>query len=100
MTNSGHFDEHGEIELREEFIVLAIPAETVEVTISAVIYHDGELMTVTKTMGMQDVREAIREAQDGYIPSDAMFSLTPMGEQQAEELINRYRDDEEEDGDT
>lgn len=64
------------IELSEDFIVLAIPRETVEVEIKAKIYHDGELLPVSKKMGMEEVREAFRKAETGYIDEDAEFVLT------------------------
>lgn len=84
-----------EVELTQEFIVLAIPAATLEVNITAKIYHEGEIHSVHKTMDFEEVREAIEEAKDGYIPSDALFSLTPLGEKVAAELQARYRGDAE-----
>ena len=80
------------VELEDEFIVLAIPKDTVEVTISAKVYHDGELQEVHRTMPPHEVREAFKEAETGYIPSDAVFSLTPLGEKYAEELIRNQRE--------
>ena len=51
-----------EVELSEEFIVLAIPATTVEVTISAKVWCDGEVVEVKRTMPFDEVRGAIKEA--------------------------------------
>ena len=79
------------IELENEFIVLAVPKNTVEVTISAKIYHNGELQDVHRTMDFQEVREACKEAEQGYIPSDAVFTLTPLGKKYVEELIQKQR---------
>lgn len=79
------------IELENEFIVLAVPKSTVEVTISAKVYHDGKLQDVHRTMGFDEVREAFKEAEQGYIPSDAVFTLTPLGKKYAEELIQKQR---------
>lgn len=79
------------IELENGFIVLAIPKNTVEVTISAKVYHNGELQDVYRTMDFQEVREAFKEAEQGYIPSDAVFTLTPLGEKYAQELIQKQR---------
>lgn len=79
------------IELENEFIVLAVPKNTVEVTISAKIYHNGELQDVHRTMDFQEVREAFKEAEQGYIPSDSVFTLTPLGKKYAEELIQKQR---------
>ena len=80
------------IELENDFIVLAIPTNSVEVTISAKVIYDGELQTVCKTMGLKEIGEAFHEAEQGYIPSDAVFTLTPLGKKYVEELIKRQRE--------
>ena len=84
------------INLEDVFIVLAIPADTVEVEICATVYLDGELKKVSRKMPFNEVREAIKEADDGYIPSDAVFSLVPMGEDKIAALIKKYMDKTEE----
>lgn len=84
-----------ELELEQEFIVLAVPRDSVEIEINAKIYKDGELLDVSRTMSMDEVREAIQEAKDCYIPSDAIFTLTDLGKEYAEELIKRYTPPEE-----
>ena len=78
--------------LDEEFIVLAVPADTVDVDIKAKIYHNGELCKVKKHMDFNEVRSAFAEAESGYIPSDALFSLTPVGEEKMLELVRKYRE--------
>ncbi len=83
-----------EVELDQEYIVLAIPAAALEVKIEARVYHDGEVRTVSTTLGYKEVRDAIKEAQDGYIPGDALFSLTPLGEEYVKKLKERYSGDE------
>ena len=84
-----------ELELEQEFIVLAVPRDSVEIEISAKVYKDGELLDVARTMPLNEVREAIQEAKDCYIPSDAIFTLTDLGKEYAEELIKRYTPPEE-----
>lgn len=81
--------------LEEDFIVLAVPTDTVSVDIIATIYIDGGLQTVTKTMGFAEVRDAFKEANDGYMPSDALFSLRPMGEEKVTALVKKYLDRED-----
>lgn len=83
------------VELDQEFIVLAIPDDTVELTITAKIYIDHELHEVESHMDFSDVRAAIREAQDGYIPADALFSLAPVGEDKMKKLLEKYMQTEE-----
>lgn len=79
------------IELENEFIVIAVPKNTVEVTISAKVYHDGKLQDVHRTMDFDEVREAFKEAEQGYIPSDAVFTITPLGEKYLDELKQKQR---------
>ena len=80
------------VELENSFIVLAVPTNSVEVSISAKVYQDGELQTVCRTMGLQEIREAFQEAEQGYIPSDAVFTLTPLGEKYVDELIRKQKE--------
>ena len=78
------------IDLDQEFIVLAIPDDTVELDINAKVYINHELVNVMRHMDFQEVREAIREARDGYIPSDALFVLAPTRKEKLENLVARY----------
>ena len=68
------------VELQQEYAVLSIPASTLELTVTAKIYINGELHSVSSKLDFEEVRDAIKEAKEGYIPSDAIFSLTPLGE--------------------
>lgn len=89
-------EEKKTIELENDFIVLAVPADAVEVEINATVYLDGALQKVTRKMSFHEVRAAIKEANDGYIPSDAVFSLAPMGEDKITALVKKYMDKTEE----
>lgn len=82
--------------LEQEFIVLGIPASTVEITINAKIWRDGEVIEASHKMPFEEVRDAIKEAQEGYIPSDAIFTLTDLGREELERLREKYSDEEEE----
>ena len=84
-------EEDKAITLASEYIVLAIPDASVEVTISAKVFMDGELKEVRKTMDFAEVRAAVKEADTGYIPGDALFSLTPLGEEYAKKLVESQR---------
>lgn len=78
------------IELEEEFIVLAIPADTVEVEIKSKFYSQGEIHEAAKTMNFAEVRAMFKEARAGYIPSNALFSLVDMSKSQAQRLAAKY----------
>lgn len=85
------------VELDEDFIVIAVPVDTVELKLTAKIYSDGELQTVEKVMPFQEVRAAMKEANDGYIPSDAVFTLAPLGREKITALVDRYLEKVDED---
>lgn len=76
--------ENHEIELEQKYAVISIPSNTVELAINAKIYLNGELKTVNTTYDMAEVQKAIKEAEDGYIPSDAKFVLTDKGKKIAQ----------------
>jgi len=83
------------IDLDSEFIVICVPADTVEVDITAKVYVDHDILTVGRHMDFKDVREAIKEAQDGYIPSNAIITLAPTKREKLERLLNKYAAEED-----
>ena len=89
---NGEIPDSETVELDNEFIVLAVPAATVEVEITATVFLDGELKKAYRKMDFAEVRNAMEEARDGYIPSDAVFTLTKTGEEKLRELLGRYTD--------
>ena len=60
--------------------------------ITAKVWHNGQTITVSKTMDFDEVRAAFRDAQENYIPEDAVFTLTDRGRAHLEELKERQRD--------
>lgn len=85
------------LELDENFIAIAIPANTVEITFSAKVWHNGEVITVKRTLPFEEVKEAFKEAEEGYIPSDAVFVLNPDApKSKVEQLVQTYLDRAEE----
>ena len=76
--------ENHEIELEQQYAVISIPVNTVELTVTAKIYDHRELKTVNTTYDMAGVKNAVDEAEQGYIPSDAKFVLAPKGQKIAE----------------
>lgn len=86
-------DEKEYVELETEFIVLAIPQSTVEVTISAKVWDNSKVTTVERTMPFNEVRDAFREAEEGYTPSNAVYVLNPdISKSKLELLIKKYLD--------
>ena len=64
------------IRLDEDFIVLTIPKNTVELRMLLQVYVDHTLIPVTKDMDMFEIREAFKKAEDGYIDEDDEFVLS------------------------
>ena len=71
--------------LTEHRAMVEMPEDSVEVTLSAKVYHDGELINVSKVLSMGDIREAFRKADVGYIDEDDRFVLTEKGLQWLDE---------------
>ena len=79
------------VELDEDFIAIAIPANTVELELSAKVWHDGKVVTISRTLPFEEVKEAFKEANEGYIPSNAVFVLNPdASKTKVEQLIQKY----------
>ena len=79
MAKSNKMAENREIELEQQYAVISIPVNTVELKICAKIYLDGEIKEVHTDYDMAGVKNAVDEAEQGYIPSDATFCLTDNG---------------------
>lgn len=78
------------LDLEQEFIVLAIPRETVDLEIRAKVYRRGELLDVRRQLNLIEIQDAVNEAQQGYTPSDAVFSVAPVGREKMQDLLERY----------
>lgn len=87
------------IELEQDFIVLAIPKRTLELSISAKVWNDSDVVNVSSTMLYDEIQAMFQEAHDGYIPADAVFTLNPYHDKtKLEELVDRYLKKLEDDG--
>lgn len=74
------------IELKEKYIVLSIPEDSVGVTITAKVLIGEKITEVSRNMDFAEVRAAFKEAEEGYVPPDALFTLTDKGRAYLEEL--------------
>lgn len=75
-------DARQEIIIPTSRAVLDIPSQAVEITIQAKIYLNGEIRTVQTLMDFEEIRTAVKEAED-YIGPDDIFTLTEKGEEWA-----------------
>ena len=67
------------------YAVLEIPSQAVELTIQAKVYLNGEIRTVQTLIDLEEIRTAIKEAED-YIGPDDKFVLTEEGKRYAKEM--------------
>lgn len=56
--------ENKDMGLSEVRSMLYIPKKAVEITLTAKVYHNGELISVSKTLDLQDIRRAIDDAKN------------------------------------
>lgn len=81
-------DDTETVELDEHRAMIYLPENAVEVKVNAKVYHEGEIIDASKKMTLEDIREAFRKADDGYIDDDDVFYLTDKGKALLEEYKN------------
>ena len=86
ITEKQETDDKRMIELPEHRAMIYLPEDACEVTIKARVFMNGELINVEQTISMQEIREAFRKADDGYIDEDDRFVLTDEGKDYLEQL--------------
>lgn len=74
-----------EIELPRGYAMIELPLHSVEATITAKVWMDGEVQEVQKTMSMAEIQAAFKESEWIYIPQDAVFQLTETGKKYLED---------------
>ena len=67
-------------------IILYMPPETVEITLTLKVLQDGELVTAHRTLGVTEVRKAFQDAEDNYIDPDRTYTLTDKGRELVEQI--------------
>jgi len=86
------------LELDQNFAVIDLPVNAVEVELIVKIYHNGEIRKVGRTLTIEEIREAFQKADDGYIDPDALFYVTNMQDEECDHLDEETEspcDDEE-----
>ena len=91
MPNNSAHENAEVVELDNQYAIVEIPENCVELTLQCKVVINGELQTVMRTMDLKAIREAFEEykfaEECGYIPPNAVFTLTDAGKQYAEELM-------------
>lgn len=81
-------DDTETVELDEHRAMIYLPENAVEIEVKAKVYHEGEIIDASKKMTLEDIREAFRKADDGYIDDDDVFYITDKGKALLEEYKN------------
>lgn len=66
------------LELEQNYAVIDLPKNAVEVELNVKVYHEGKIRKVGRTLNMEDIREAFYKAEEGYIDPDTLFYATNM----------------------
>ena len=82
--------ENATIEIQEDRAMLYIPHNALEGSLEFKIYMDGEIKTVHKTLTQDELQEAVRKAEEGYIDEDDRFVLTDKGRQELEDYLSEH----------
>lgn len=61
MSECQKTDNPNMVEFDEEFIAIAVPANTVELELSAKVWHDGKIVTVARTLPFEEVRKRLKK---------------------------------------
>lgn len=76
------------LELMSDYAVVMLPRDAVWLEMTIKVAQDGEIIKVGQKMDFDSIRKAFKDAEDNYLPPDAMFSLTEKGRAELEELKN------------
>ena len=76
------------VELEQTYAIVELPKNTLTVEITAKVFDEekSEVLTVSRKMTVEDVKHAMKLADENYIPDDAVFTLTESGREYAELL--------------
>lgn len=80
-----------EIFIEERWAVIGLPENAVRVNMNVEIYEDGQIEKIGKELGMEDIRQAFKRADEGYADEDYTWVLTEKG---IEYLKSLEEDDE------
>ena len=72
-------DKENFIDLYEVRSMLYIPQNAIELKMNIKVFENSKMIKVTKTLNLQEIQEAIKKAEEGYIDEDDKFVLTEKG---------------------
>lgn len=76
-----------EIVLETERALIMIPKNTVEIKLSITVFADGKLQEVSDILTMHQIRDAVKSAEENYLGDDEVYTLTDLGRQIAERVV-------------
>ena len=79
-----------QVEVESDRAMIYIPHNSIEVEINAKVYNGGNKVEVlSRTMDMDEIKEAVRKAEEGYIDEDDKFEITDKGRKYLDSLNER-----------
>ena len=74
------------VEFTTEYAVFEIPIHTLSIDMNLKVFDGEKIIECTRSYSMDDVRAAVSDAEENYIPEDATWTLTEKGREYLEEL--------------
>lgn len=84
-------EERETIELQNHRAMIELPENTVALTLTAKVYHEGELVTVGKEYSISEIRAMFDKADKNYVEDDDLYTLTEEGKMYIDEMIKRMK---------
>lgn len=68
-----------------ERAMIYLPKNSVKITITAIIYENDELVSVSCDLDLSEIRKAFADAEENYIEDEDIFVLTEKGKRSFDE---------------
>lgn len=68
-----------DIELNSVRSMIYIPENVIEIEMNIKVFEDSKIIEVKRTLNLQEIRKAIKKAEDGYVDEDDRFVITEEG---------------------
>ena len=84
-------EERETVELQNHRAMIELPENTVALTLTAKVYHEGELVTVGKEYSISEIRAMFYKADMNYSEDDDLYTITEEGKMYIDEMIKRLK---------
>lgn len=83
-----------EIELMEHRAMIELPENAMEVVLKCKVFDHGEMISVSRTMDLNDIRTAFDKADKGYIDDDDRFVITDKDREYLDNIMYTMKENE------